>query len=304
MSSPTAIAFVNDCQDGSYRLEFVKSPSLNATSPLMGIGSVTIILQYSCGLGHLAPPSKQRWRTGGAINAQYKVKTRTTPPHMDNFVPPQKGIDFSRYDRVLAFGDSTMGNFANHTTALTGSNYNIYWPGNVAAPLNTKTVDQVFLPQIQRTVNHALKNHNNVAIVLGSSVWDILAADDNFHQGPQFQDHREACRRLIASIRKTFPSVAIYWKSPTAVHIHQVASDKKDWFHVQRVFYMSSSRAHDLHRYQQEIMLELNVTVLDLYAATQLSAEHLKPGDGRHYTDQFNKMMLDWFYPNHYFSKS
>jgi hypothetical protein len=289
MSSPTAIAFVSDRQDGSYHLEFVKSPSLNATGPLTGIGSVTIILQYSCGLGHLAPPSKLQWSTGGAINAEYKVE-KMTAPHMDNFVPPQ-GIDLSRYDQVLAFGDSTMGNFANHNRGHS----NMYWPGNVWAPLNAQTVDQVFLDQIKGNVTRSYTKFHNVALLLGSSVWDILANDLN--QGPQFQDHRASCRRLIASIREEFPSLEIYWKSGTAMHIHRVA-DMNDWFHLGRVFYMSSSRAHDLYRYQKQIMAEFNVTLLDLYPATHLSADHLRPGDGRHYTQEFDKMMLDWFYPH------
>jgi hypothetical protein len=70
-----------------------------------------------------------------------------------------------------------------------------------------------------------------------------------------------------------------------------------DWFHVERVFYMSFSRVNALYHYQKEIMEDLNVTLLDLYPATRLSAEHLQPGDGRHYTQEFNRMMLDWFYP-------
>jgi hypothetical protein len=302
MTSPTAIAFVRDRQDGSYHLEFVTSPSLNATTttrPLMGIGSVTIILQYSCGLGHLAPPAKLHWSTGGAINAQFKVENRTAP-HMDNFMAPStRGIDLSRYDKVLAFGDSTMGNFANHNL---GADTNIYWPGNVGAPLNSQTVDQVFLHQIKGNVTLAVRRRtkfHTIALLLGSGVWDILADDDlKNQQGPQFKDHRVACRQLIASIRNEFPVLDIYWKSITAMHIQQVASDKNDWFHVDRVFYMSSSRAHDLYRYQKEIMAQLNVTMLDLYPATHLSADHLEPGDGRHYTREFNKMMLDWFYPH------
>jgi hypothetical protein len=294
----TAVAFVSDCQDGSYDLRFVTSPSLNATTKLSGIGRVTIILQYSCGLGHLAPPVKLNWNTGGAINSRHVVKNRRAPP-METFVPPS-GIDLTRYEQVVAIGDSTMKHFVEHNQP------NTFWPGHVGGALSLETVDKPFprtnkmmnpsfLSQIQSHVTSTREKFRNVALLMGSGVWDILA--DDVIQDPEFQDHRAAVRLLITSVRQEFPDIDLYWKSHTAMHVHRVA-DQNDWQQVRRVFYMSSSRSHDLYQYQKDIMAELNVTLLDLYPATYLSAELLEFGDGRHYTKEFNKRLLDWFYPH------
>jgi hypothetical protein len=38
-------------------------------------------------------------------------------------------------------------------------------------------------------------------------------------------------------------------------------------------------------------------TLLTMYPATYLSAEHLKFGYERHYKKDFKKRMVDWFYP-------
>jgi len=294
-TSPTAVAFVRDCHSGTYELSFVTSPSLNTSvTTLSGTGTVSIILQYSCGIGHLAPPSKANWSTGGAINVRFAVEHVTAPP-MKSFVPPH-GIDLGQYDQVVAFGDSTMGHFVGR---------NLIWPGgNVGAPLNTDTIrnqiqwkDRItpsMISQIKHYVSDAKRQFPNVALLVGSGVWDIIA-DEEGRQGPQFHDHREALRVLVAAIRMEFPTLDLYWKSHTAMHIHRVA-DKKDWFHLERVFYMSTSRSYDLYRYQNDIMAELNVTFLDLYPATYLSAEQLRELDGRHYSKDFNMKMLNWFY--------
>ena len=292
-TSPTAVASVRDCHNGRYKLFFVTSPSLS--SPMLsGTGTISITLQYSCGIGHLAPPSKAKWGTGGAINAEY-VAHNVTAPRMKPFVPPH-GIDFGQYNQVVAFGDSTMGHFTSR---------NLVWPGgNVGAPLNTDTIynpihwkDRItpsMLDQIHEYVANAMKQYSKVALLVGSGVWDIIA-DEEGRQGSEFHDHRTALRLLISEIRQLFPTLDVYWKSHTAMHIHRV-SKQKDWFHLKRVFYMSTSRSYDLYRYQKRIMAELNVSVLNLYPATYLSAEHLRDLDGRHYSIEFNRKMLSWFY--------
>jgi hypothetical protein len=218
---------------------------------------------------------------------------------METFVPPS-GIDLTRYEQVVAIGDSTMKHFVEQ------SQPNLFWSGHVGGALNLQTVDNPFprpnkmmnpsfLSQIKSHVTSAREKFPNVALLMGSGVWDILT--DDVIQGPEFQDHRAAVRLLITSVRQEFPNIDLYWKSHTAMHIHRV-SDQNDWQQVRRVFYMSTSRSHDLYRYQRDIMAELNVTLLDLYPATYLSAEHLEFGDGRHYTKEFNKRLIDWFYPH------
>lgn len=302
-TGPTAVAFVRDLGDGTYELRFVTTPSLNTTTTITTksaqSGTVSITLQYSCGIGHLAPPIKANWSTGGAINANYMMIHDTiSAPAMENFLPPRDKINLGQYDKVICYGDSTMGNL------VSVGRPNLVWPaGNVGAPLNTETIRNPrtrdgktfpsMLTQIKSLVTAMTKQYNNVALLIGSGVWDIIA-DDEGKQGPQFHDHRTALRQLIVEIQQAFPNLPIYWKSHTAMHIHQVA-DKKDWYHLERVFYMSSSRSYDLYRYQKEIMRDLNVSILDLYPATYLSAHHLERHDGRHYSLAFNEKMLSWF---------
>jgi hypothetical protein len=265
---------------------------------MTGTGTITIVLQYSCGIGHLAPPTKANWSTGGAISRSYIVGN-VTAPRMEPFVPPSHDdINLGTYDQVIVYGDSTMGQFA-------AAGHNLVWPaGNIGTPLNLDTIKKPrerkgvvspsMIHQIKHDVTNAMKNHSKVALIMGSGVWDITA-DDEAIQDSQFHNHRQALRELIAAVQQTFPNLDLYWKSHTAMHIHRVA-DQKDWYHLDRVFYMSTSRSFDLYRYQREIMLDMNVTFLDLYEATFLSVEQLLEGDGRHYTPAFNEKMLSWFY--------
>jgi hypothetical protein len=88
-NSPIVVAMVQDLQNGSYKLQFVTSPSLPLT-PLSGQGTINITLQYSCGLGCLEPPMKIDWSTGEAINNAFctRCKMRRTAPSMPPFVAP------------------------------------------------------------------------------------------------------------------------------------------------------------------------------------------------------------------------
>jgi len=63
--------------------------------------------------------------------------------------------------------------------------------------------------------------------------------------------------------------------------------------------YVTSSRAEhlNLHQKQKILMKELNVTYLDLYETTYLSAHKTLPNDGIHYLNSWNRDILDWFYP-------
>jgi hypothetical protein len=65
---------------------------------------------------------------------------------------------------------------------------------------------------------------------------------------------------------------------------------------VKRVKYMSSSRMKELHELQSALMKELVVPVMDIYEASYLSADWMRPGDGRHYRPELNFEMLGWFY--------
>ena len=64
------------------------------------------------------------------------------------------------------------------------------------------------------------------------------------------------------------------------------------------VRYMSGTRAKSIYDAQVELMRELHdIPVVDMYNITYEAQEHMRPGDGRHYTVFFNVMLLDYFYP-------
>jgi hypothetical protein len=59
---------------------------------------------------------------------------------------------------------------------------------------------------------------------------------------------------------------------------------------------MSNARVLFLHQQQTAIMSELNVTVLDVYEGTYLSAHEHIAGDALHYVTDFCIHMRNWFY--------
>ena len=134
------------------------------------------------------------------------------------------------------------------------------------------------------------------------------------HNYKYWDDHLVACEQLIQHVRTTYPVEIveeIFWKSPSSLHIHvPILQLQKDANSVKlkrqyggmtklhnRLRYMSSSRAYQLHTKQQQLMKRLNVTYLDVYQATYLSADHTYIGDGRHYLPYLNTMIMNWFYP-------
>ena len=116
-----------------------------------------------------------------------------------------------------------------------------------------------------------------------------------------WKDHLEAVRTLITTIRTEYPRVKVLWKSATVLHICNVelealAIKSKEWG-VDRLRYMSRSRSYDIYQAQLQLMHELSVPVLDVYEISFLAADYpRRPGDGRHYTNGLNRMMLEWFY--------
>jgi hypothetical protein len=63
-----------------------------------------------------------------------------------------------------------------------------------------------------------------------------------------------------------------------------------------RLKYMSDYRVQLVRRQQMTVMAEMNVTVLDVYQGSYLSAHQHEPGDSVHYQPEFSQVMLNWFY--------
>jgi hypothetical protein len=175
---------------------------------------------------------------------------------------------------------------------------NVYFRFNVGRALCTKKLPN-FLGKLKKWHKNELRNTNkSVALILGSSMWDILVPDNI--QGPDFTDHLNASRQLVETIRQLYPTVTLFWKSPSAAHPHRVSLEEcyRRPPCLSRVRYLSNSRIDYLYREQMRLMVdELRVPVLDVYEASYLSADRSMPGDGRHFDLPYNKMILSWFYP-------
>lgn len=298
--NPLAIANITDINDGTYKVVFSQSPTAacerydtqtndnNATV----LGTLEVILEQTCGIGSLPPPIKQDWNVSGSVNVFYVVPNIAAPQHIEPFQAPNRNgqIDLSRYTKVVVLGDSLLGQFVcaendrpslEHCATFRPN----VWKGNlIQASLHLGTLEQPFLSRARgdlqkvlgmlntaTTTNVQQNNNPRVALVVGSGVWDILA-DDTSQGGIDFANHLQACRQLIVTLRDEFPNINIYWKSMTAMHIHQVAKDMPNWASIKRSYYMSNSPARKLYILQKELMDKLDIPILDLYPGTFFAA--------------------------------
>ena len=293
--TPTAVARVTDQQDGSYRLDFVTVPMTATTNQNadenvdMKRGTLHVVLQYSCGIGQIPQPVKDKWPTGGSSAIAFSI-SNVPRPYCRVFKPPV-GVDLSSFDVVISFGDSLMGHLAGYRHYQE----NIWWTGNIKQEISTSTLPDA-LQKLESSHGKRLRRKDqSIALVLGSAMWDLLASQS--HQGADFSDHLQACRELIESVRKTYPSVSIFWKSPSAGHRHRaVCGDNRECQY--RLRYMSTSRVEYLHEHQTKLMRELSVPVLDIYEGTYLSAHWTIENDAMHYEEHFDREVLSWFYNN------
>lgn len=296
----TAVARALDQNNGTYILDFVSSVLDQRNSPnLVGRGTLSIHFEYTCGVGRMGQPMKDAWNSAGYTHTHYTVRNVTMPPFRV-FQPPVGKVALNNYESVFVLGDSVMANFVGRSENFFGKK-NLYQGRNPELALNTHTVD-AWLSQLLSEYGSMMRNSSTTgrkAVLLGSSTWDILR--NNVDQWMTWNDHKEACRKLITSIRQEFPSVEVLWKSASAIHICNANVEemavKSHYWGVERVRYMSESRSYDIHVVQKALMKELQVPVLDVYEATFLSADQSRsPTDARHYNSRLNKVMLNWFY--------
>jgi hypothetical protein len=304
---PMAVAEVTDLGDGRYELDFVQSP-MDLYSNNQGLASalqtgaqitLTVHFVYTCGVARLSPPSKEEWTTGGFIQTEYTVNMdeKVPIPPIRPFIPPSAestGLDLESFDHVVFIGDSLMQQFGGCQGVPFHSSTTIM--PNVGKPLNTRTVGK-FFEVTEKGIKQA--GFRNLAVVIGSSTWDILA--DDVGQGETFFDHCAAMRTWIEKIRTKFPNVTLIWKSGTALHTHIVVNKRTKMFGppqkaMERIKYMSSTRSRELYEKQKEICRELDVPFLDVYDAYYLSGDFHYPTDGRHYRCELNQQVFNRFY--------
>ncbi len=317
---PMAVAEVADLGDGRYELDFVQSP-MDFYSKNQGLASaallqtdaqmsLTVHLVYTCGVGRLAPPAKEGWSTGGFIQTEYTINLgeQVQIPPIRPFIPSSAeslGLDLESFHRVVFVGDSLMIQFAMCNGVPFHSNTTIL--PNVLKPLNKQTVGH-FFKFTERGISQAkhllldhpdVGNKTNLAVVIGSSTWDIIA--DLHDQGEKFVDHCAAMRTLIEMIKSKYPYVTLIWKSATAMHTHIVVDKKTKRFGppekaLKRIHYMSSTRSRELYEKQKEICMDLHVPFLDVYDAYDLSGDFHFPTDGSHYRCELNQHVFNRFY--------
>lgn len=302
--STDAVARAHDQQDGTYELVFHKTP--DCRDPLKGVGTLRIVLVFSCDLGMVAPPAKKNWNTGAFAITRYDIHNMTAP-FMHGFVPPNTdhAIDFAQYGKILVHGDSTMNHFVGNFPRMKPFHGDmIMWNGGNRHALYKSTVETV-MSSVRGHMAWMVDISNRTAFVYGSSAWDVNIDPEGLH-GADFANQLNASQLLVETMRKEFPTVDIYWRSGLAEHPHlsslNMGKIKKNWYTDERNKYLSDGRVHQLYRSQKELMQKLNVTWLDMYPATFACVDHHEngriPGDAVHYTADWNRVMTGWFYPN------
>ena len=261
---PDAVAHSKDLGDGVYELQFVQ-PLLPGPA-ISGDGTISVILQYTCGLGGLMPPTKAGWSTGGAVNRLWeaKVDASVVPPIVmardRSTVPEQFGFAFSNYKNAFSVGDSLMSQF------IGGLYDDDHWRRSymevgihLGQSLSAETLE-FFVGKVHDLLEgrdlHGSKGSNS-ALILGSGVWDLL--DNNEKWQPNFDDHMEAVKQYIQAVQE-MTGAQIYWKSMTAMHINVMINP----LGFDRARYMSSTRAKSIYDKQVELMRGLNIPVLDM----------------------------------------
>jgi hypothetical protein len=300
-TEPLAIARVIDNHNGLYTLDFYNMPTPMRENPDMlylynregPAGYLTVHFQYTCGIGFLPRNYKQNWTTGGSSHVTYTEVISQPPPVIRPFAYPPASINFTQYDMVLAFGDSLMGNLVFYKNG-TLFRSKTFLRGNIRSALTLESVPK-FVSRIRQFHRQVLTQTEKIALLLGSSTWDII--EDFIGQGTTFDDHAEALRQLIPALRSEYPRAVIHWRMPSAMHIHRIPPLCLLQYDCnQRIRYISTSRTEHLYRRQLEVVTELNVTKVDFYEAYYAAAHMSLPGDGRHYNEEFNKMVMDWMY--------
>jgi len=282
---PSAVAYVTDKEDGTYDLYFVKSRYESPSAPPVGTGNLTISLQYTCNIGKLWPPVKMKWDSNGALNVFYEEHMKASP----KLHPPSPirtdGVDLSKYDEVLNFGDSVMAQFT--CTHLRMRRSNMYFEKNTGDPMLPETFKHFsdYIDSIKPTLGDVSRGKKS-AILMNHGAWDLAKCDKQ----ESFEAHLATLRRLVHYIQDKLPNVDLIWRGTTVQHVNRAAD-------IERLIYVSTSRSKALHDAQVELMDELHIPVIDFYNYTFESNCYTKPGDAIHYQDWMLGEVLNEIYP-------
>jgi len=197
-NSADAIGYVKDLGDGSYKVDFMqpllrKKNGTDQADNILPGGKITVILQYTCGIGKLMPPSKKKWSTSGAINRKWEA---SLPEHFhlhvvsaEKRVKPMQFPELASFDYVYSVGDSLMSQFVGglyftpnyrrrrkfyHGVAISNNAGEIlnYRGMDLDSSTIYEWVD--ILKSLIEVRNLGNKNGTKCALIMGSAVWDIL----------------------------------------------------------------------------------------------------------------------------------
>jgi len=286
ITNSTATAYVNDIGDGTYELNFVGTRQILPTNmSYAGKGTLTIFMQYTCDIGKIWPPGKEKWHSSGALYRTYKIHLDVSPV-IEAPTPLKLEKDLRDYDVVLAAGDSIMTQL--FCIKLRMRRENMYLHKNLGVPLHKDTLYK-YISWIRSTAVPALKPFKKTALLLNTGAWDV--ARDNDGLVKNIYEHLQMLERLIVMARRMLPGTDIIWRSTTAMHVHRGPD-------IERLMYVSNSRIKALHERQVDLMNRLEVPVLDLYNYTYEQASFSKPNDAIHFMDFVHTNILDEIYPD------
>jgi len=167
----TAVAIVEDNDDGTYSLTWKASPMLDTkkSNSLAGTGTLHVHFEYTCGVGRMGQPMKDHWNCGGATHTDY-VLHNVVMPTFAPFERPTPPVNLKQFDVVVGLGDSVMGNFIGRGEGWFGKT-NLVASPNPSSALNTETV-QDWLTLLRYNFSDTLLTHDqSVAVLTGSSTW-------------------------------------------------------------------------------------------------------------------------------------
>lgn len=317
------VAAIIDQHDGAYRLEFTRPPAYqyNMTNnikivtigqngndsptdirhdvnPDETFGQLFIHYHYTCGVAAYYALERQNFTGIGDVRESF-THSHIPRPSIQDFVPPNKdgAIDLSKYDLLIPFGDSVIREFYLQTFLK-------YTPSNCSRPtqyqhtghaLSKKSDLLDWLDLFKTTYGDVIDTWNgSIALITGSAVWDLLAFDDVYGGAlrPDMMEHLNTVREYITAIRATYAGVDIYWKSPSALHLHR--RDASLWTNPLNSYHTASI----LDVAQKKLMKELKVPYLDLYNAYYLSAAWVKTNDTMHYSEStLPSLLVSYFWP-------
>ncbi len=294
------------------------------------LGTLRISIVFTCGIGRMTRPTKDEWVDGGHLYSDrhtYYISNVTAPPIRQVKLPnmnlhtsaststsPSNSsasdfIDMSRHERVICFGDSMVRNLCGMFPKQHYQQSNMEVRGKVGSILRSDTLDYVF-DILDEDYGEDLNNSKassssttSLALILDSANWE-LEGNSGPLPGHYFNNSLQMYYEYVQGIRARYPNVTLYWKSPQAIHPTALMRGSTSRFKCyekkacrDRVRYASLSSMEYLYWEQKRIMKELDVPFLDLWEVSYVSESWHKEGDAAHYKPDFNKYLLDFFYP-------